>query len=780
MEVFATSRALRHYYQEALNSEGLIPKAITIGDFFSKAVIVEGYRFVTKEERTILLAKASEFERFASLHMPRELLSFIHNSHYIFRFFEELFAQGLSIDTIDMRDTYAEYEEHLAILEQLFANYTALLHDYKLMDRIIVPQHYTLNEAFFASYETFHIRIDGFLTLFELDILEQGSQHAQIILEIASHSYNQKIVEALEERFGVKIPLMHRVELDISSKKIVSSTALEPLGAIEAVGVSERVAQVGFVKQTIHDFIHLHGLRPEEIVVIVPHEEFASTLALYDREQNFNFAMGSAMTSTLFVVRLRAIIEHFAKPSMESKLRLNRLMGGYEPLIDMVRLQYEERCNMALFIKIIDAFLVSESAQVQERVHEALYAFAKLESWIEGEKLRLFLGLFIESLRNYTLDDVQGGKVTVMGVLESRGVAYRGVIVVDFNDAYAPKKSTKDIFLSSAIKEKAGLPTQKDREQLQKYFYWMLFVQAQHVAISYVENANASPSRFLYQMGIPYSMSPWQSHYTSILYPTGTTHSEPIDTFEATYDFGAQPLSASMLRTYLSCERKFYYRYIQKINEHALAEDFPDEREIGEWLHEALRQIYTQQTHFLEEEALFDALKSALQHHRDQSRMGDFMVELWLEKLRPFVAHEVARFREGYRVVACEKSLELRIGSLRLKGQIDRIDSYKGALHIIDYKSSTVAIDDTPAKVEKSVDFQLPIYARLSSSMGEVSQAAFVKLSDGTFHEEVLMDVKQERLDTILETLSTPKLHRYEKTDHRNACRYCPYVTMCW
>ena len=98
-------------------------------------------------------------------------------------------------------------------------------------------------------------------------------------------------------------------------------------------------------------------------------------------------------------------------------------------------------------------------------------------------------------------DDVRGGKVTVLGVLETRGVAYKGVIVVDFNDEFVPKRSQKDLFLSSAVRAQAGLPTKRDRENLQRYYYHQLFSKAQKIAIAFVKNETSMPSRFLDELG---------------------------------------------------------------------------------------------------------------------------------------------------------------------------------------------------------------------------------------------------------------------------------------
>ena len=112
------------------------------------------------------------------------------------------------------------------------------------------------------------------------------------------------------------------------------------------------------------------------------------------------------------------------------------------------------------------------------------------------------LHLFLNRLRARTIDDVRGGKITVMGVLETRMCGFDAVIVVDFNEGMVPRRSSKDMFLNSQTRLKAGLPGAHDRESLQKLYYFNLFRRAKEVAIGFVDSAESMPSRFLTQLGI--------------------------------------------------------------------------------------------------------------------------------------------------------------------------------------------------------------------------------------------------------------------------------------
>ena len=90
LEVFATSRAIRSFYDAFLETNSLLPKAITIAEFEQKAVLVPHRSLIDEEMRVLLMQEASRFTRFELLHIERDFFTFLKNSTYLFRFFEEL------------------------------------------------------------------------------------------------------------------------------------------------------------------------------------------------------------------------------------------------------------------------------------------------------------------------------------------------------------------------------------------------------------------------------------------------------------------------------------------------------------------------------------------------------------------------------------------------------------------------------------------------------------------------------------------------------------------
>ena len=73
---------------------------------------------------------------------------------------------------------------------------------------------------------------------------------------------------------------------------------------------------------------------------------------------------------------------------------------------------------------------------------------------------------------------------------------FDAVIICDFNESFIPKISIKDKFLSTKLKQLSNLPTQFDRENLQKYYYKRLVNSSKNVFISYVNSDINQISRF--------------------------------------------------------------------------------------------------------------------------------------------------------------------------------------------------------------------------------------------------------------------------------------------
>ncbi len=773
MTILPSSRAIRAAILKEKQNNTFLPSYITMSEFLQRALVVDGYARIDDDTRTLLLLEASDFDAFSTLNIERNFFTFTQNSSYIFRFFEELSGELVDIHALSMADTYGDYEEHIEILQEPYHRYELLCQQKRVLDPIFLPKNYTLNHAYIASQEDVLLVVEGYLTNFELQILQECAALTTLRLRFYANSFNIKMQEKLRD-LGLEVIVDKNQIINLSTKSIEGSSSVTSQATVSCESFSQRILQVAFVKLKVQEFID-KGIPAEKIVVVLPNESFAEHLRRFDEKCNFNFAMGEGLASSVFVQSLEAVIQYLDNKSVQNRSRINRV--GVD-LLKGIQSRYKADLDSLEFGQIFQPFLEKESSKaVLKIIQEELFYFEKLLPTLTGSTLKSALHLFMNRLKKRSIDDVRGGKITVMGVLETRSVAYEGVIVVDFNEGSVPRKSEKDLFLNSATRIRAGLPGAHDRESLQKLYYNNLFLRAKEVAISYVSSVDAVPSRFLTQLGIETHNSFDESQWAELLFKTENKTLYEEDEIEIDYDFTAHNLSATGLKHFLSCKRRFYYRYIEHLDEHQIERDLPQEHEIGNALHKALQEVYEKQSRFTDKRSLQDAIALALRSSSADTVLDRYLQKMWLKRLENFVDNEIERFQEA-EVLLCEHSLSKEVEGIRLVGNIDRIDRTPDGIEVLDYKSGAYPVY-TSRTVEKAKDFQLEFYYLLAQEEGTVQRCGYYDLKTGKIIYEELLEAKLALLKEHLGVLAASKRINFEKTDELKECLYCPYIELC-
>jgi RecB family exonuclease len=460
----------------------------------------------------------------------------------------------------------------------------------------------------------------------------------------------------------------------------------------------------------------------------------------------------------------------------ENYYRIRTLGFDKEQTNEMLK-KWSSRLPQQEILHVLGTIVPEEESDVYKLYTTELALFKKLLPALTHYPFHKVLHLFLNRLSRLTIDDTRGGKITVLEILETRGISKEALIVVDFNEGVLPSISRKDLFLSSSIREMCGLPTPADRENLQKYYYSRIFDQAKEVAITYVHDEQNQPSRFLDELHITHCHHE-HGDLKKILLP----FHKPNPHFQQTdlimeYDFGKTALSASALKTFLDCKRKYYFQYIRKYREFEIPKEQDNERIVGTLLHDALKELYRQKAAWFSEEDLIIALQKELYLRSETQPSLRFLLDQWLELLKPFVKNEIKRFQEGYRVHITEKKFTTVYDQLELTGNIDRIDSKEGKYVIIDYKSGKIPAT-TPKTLEKTTDFQLQFYYLMTQQLGNVEEAYYYNLKEGKLVNDLLFDEKLDLLHTHFKALHATE-HNFTMTETLQKCTFCPYQKIC-
>ena len=171
LKVFPTSRAIREFIKTEQNNR-LLPTFLTIDDFFKKSIQINNKNYIDEEQRLLYLKEAINVDNFEALGIAKDFSSFIHQSDYIFRFFQEISSEKVSIDEISSVDTYEFYEKHLSILKNIYKNYLNILDENLAVDKINLAASYSINENYVKKYKKIDLYFEGYFTKVEFDIIK--------------------------------------------------------------------------------------------------------------------------------------------------------------------------------------------------------------------------------------------------------------------------------------------------------------------------------------------------------------------------------------------------------------------------------------------------------------------------------------------------------------------------------------------------------------------------------------------------------------------------------
>jgi RecB family exonuclease len=747
-----------------------------MGEFISKMTLVKGFKPIDDDTRVLLLLKASDFKSFETLNIERNFFTFTKNSSYIFKFFEELSAEKYDINKLALSDIYAEFEEHIEILRVLYERYEKLCLENKLLDKIFLPKIYQFNEKYVTSLKHVEIRIDGYLTNFELELLHTAKELCKIDIIIAVTKFNTKMHKRFNE-FGIELEAGYEYKISLNENKVISRMELRKNANIYCQSFSEKVLQVAFVKQRVYEYIS-KGYKADNIAVIVPDEKFSSMLKSFDYKANFNFAMGHSVAQSLFYTKLDATIKYIDQDSKENLARLKRV--GEELYIALKEIYFKKVYEVQLlnYLSGLKEYIAdNDTLSIYE---EELYSFSKIEGVLKEMNVKSALSIFMQRLSHRSIDDVQGGKITVMGVLESRSLEFDAVIIVDFDDTNVPRRSDKDMFLNTQIREMAELPTSIDRQNLQKHYYDMIINNSKEVSISYVSSSESQGSRFLKQLGIKEQKKYDEKHLSKILF----TKEKDIkvraeEEIVLKYDFRGSSLSASKLKTYLTCKRKFYYKYIVHLNRHDIPTDMIEQYEIGNVVHTALYDVYTKKQTYTDAQELQRDIEKALDSKIDKnSEIERYFIALQKAKMKEFSELEVQRFEDGWSVKECEVSKTCEFAGVTLIGQIDRIDARKDEIYVIDYKTGNYPLYNKNNFTE-ATDFQLEFYYLLVKDDAQNIRCAYYDINENKLVDEPFLEEKLAVLESNIKDMLARTEINFEKCEDEKNCIFCDYNVIC-
>ena len=215
--------------------------------------------------------------------------------------------------------------------------------------------------------------------------------------------------------------------------------------------------------------------------------------------------------------------------------------------------------------------------------------------------------------------------VQLLGLLETRCLDFRNVVLLSANEGTLPDKNQRSSFIPYNLREAYGMTTIEKQVSLSAYYFYRLISRATNVSLLYNVSTDGMQtgemSRFLTQLLAEVENTPSPSkqqaknqllspqttfEFLALSNESETLKSLPIQVEKTPevmqrlydmYDVERQTkkrfLSPSALNVYMGCPLRFYLRYgLGLYEEEELSEDV-DSRQFGSIFHDAMEQLYT-------------------------------------------------------------------------------------------------------------------------------------------------------------------------------------------
>lgn len=762
--VFSSTRRLKHFYLE--QGEGFLPNAMSMGSFFEQAFYIPNKKKIPKNARQILMIdtiKAIAKEKKSILEglllFENSFLGYLESTSFLFDLFDELSSACIKLNELSSKDIYLDYEKHLEVLEMIYDCYIKKLEELGFYDKIMQEKPTILKE-FFEHFSSIEWHLDGFMSVFERQCLLEAAELVPITLHLSCDKYNQKFLEFL----NLKLETDCDYSIDFKTQKILSQTPKRQKIEPKLYANSSYLKQSALVLQTIEEYLQKDN-DPNKMAIITPNADFLPFLKLLDKNNNLNFAMGLGAKNSPYYTELVKILED---------LQTSDCNLSESALLDLENIT----------LPLLEQQSSKEKAPLKEAHSQIMYQYHLLKDTLKNYSLKDLLHLYLQEFEaNFRLDDSSGGKIRVMDTLETRGMQFDKIVIVDFNETCVPSLKDCDLFLNSALRKSLNLPTLLDKKNLQKHYYYQLFKNSKEIALSYIESETSKASNMLLELDL--HIEPIKDAYTLFAPSPLKDYQEEEIKAAIPKDFS---FSASSLNAFLTCKRRFYYHYMKRFKESPKDEN---NSAVGSLLHELLKEAYEKDKnpYALEERLIW--LLETRENITPKERLDTLVA---LKKIQAFYKKERERFNAEITILDLEKSFETIIQGVAFKGRIDRIDkTADNKIILLDYKFKSDLKPDNMSKTQRgglspieiaqiSTDYQMAIYARALKNLGykEPIKAFFYDLRKGELLEEdeLILQAKMDHLEFSL----IPKLKQeidFEKTLEVKDCEYCSFKDMC-
>lgn len=315
----------------------------------------------------------------------------------------------------------------------------------------------------------------------------------------------------------------------------------------------------------------------------------------------------------------------------------------------------------------------------------------------------------------------------VMGIIETRALDFKRVIVLDCNEGTLPKSSRFESFIPFDLRASLGLPSRHRREAIYAHYLYRLLNRAEEVVLVYrKDDEENEPSRYLKQLEQAFQPGGRPLAVEHEVLESALPEQRPEIPQLAwsafaearAREWAQHGMSPSALNTLLQCPRNFYYQYILQMREPEVVEEAMTSSQFGSVVHqvfeEGLKRAVNRPVTVEDLQGVTAAMGGLLDeavakyYNPQLMLLGENRIwrQLAEETVAALVKQEIAELESGAQrtlrgleiALRAEFELPAPVGKIALYGKADRVDVEDGHPVMIDYKTGKVEAKELALK----------------------------------------------------------------------------------
>ena len=418
----------------------------------------------------------------------------------------------------------------------------------------------------------------------------------------------------------------------------------------------------------------------------------------------------------------------------------------------------------------------------------------------------------------------------IMGILETRAIDFKNIIILSLNEGTLPKVSVASSFIPYNLRRGFNLPTIENQDSIFSYYFYRLIQRAKNISLVYnaeqTYTNTGEASRFIkqlqYESGKKINFINVENNIALNAKNKITIKKNQaiINILDKYFTNPKKYISPSAINTYIDCSLKFYFRYIAKIKEPDEITENIDSALFGTIFHKAMELTYKPFLNKIVNQNDIEKIinketyiKHINQAFNDEKIKLEKQVIITYEIIKENILQALKKDKTytPFKILYLEKDFKTQLNinfnnttkKITVKGNIDRVDKINNKTRIIDYKTGKAEqkineisnmfnplIDKRPKAIMQTMIYAMAYKSETNNNNLYPCIYQIKELHSNKFYYELFFNKKILQYDDIEDNFKTELTktinkifdtkQNFSQTDNQNHCKYCEYKKICY